>query len=270
MSHDVITVAPTTAVLGAVIGGVDLTQPLSDRVLVEVTRALMEHQVIFFRNQPMDPASLKRFGQYFGKLHIHSAMKGMDEHPEVRPLHADANSKHVAGEEWHTDLSCDPVPPMGSILNIQVLPPLGGDTMFASMYAAYDGLSDRMKAYLAGLTATHDGGKAFKRFNPNKEYNLSHHPIVRKHPVTGKKLIYVNRGFTTQIDDVPEREGEDLLRFLFSHCEKAEYQTRFRWEKFSVAFWDNRCTQHLAIWDYFPHTRSGIRVQIEGDPVLAG
>jgi len=192
-------------------------------------------------------------------------MKGMDEHPEVRALSADENSKHVSGELWHTDLSCDPVTPMGSILNIKELPPVGGDTVFASMYTAYEELSGRMKTYLEGLTATHDGGLAFKRFDPNRKYNISSHPVIRPHPVTGRKTIYVNRGFTSHINELPEREGRAILNFLFEHCEKPEYQVRFRWQKNSVAFWDNRCTQHLALWDYFPQKRSGLRVQIEGE-----
>jgi taurine dioxygenase len=259
-------VAPLTPYIGAEIGGIDVTRPLDPATVHEIRAALLEHQVIFFRDQDFDPASLKRFGQYFGRLHIHSGMKGMDEHPEVRALSADENSKHVSGEVWHTDLSCDPITPMGSILNIKVLPPVGGDTAFASMYQAYEELSDRMKTYLEGLTATHDGGLAFKRFNPNKEYNLSSHPVIRPHHETGRKTIYVNRGFTSHINERPEREGKAILAFLFEHCEKPEYQVRFRWQKNSVAFWDNRCTQHLAIWDYFPQKRSGLRVQIEGDP----
>lgn len=259
-------VAPLTPWIGAEISGIDITRPLEPAMVGDIRSALLEHQVIFFRDQDFDPASLKRFGQYFGRLHIHSGMKGMDEHPEVRALSADENSRHVSGEVWHTDLSCDPITPMGSILNIKVLPPVGGDTAFASMYRAYDELSDRMKAYLEGLTATHDGGLAFKRFNPNKQYNVSSHPVIRPHHETGRKTIYVNRGFTSHINELPEREGKAILAFLFEHCEKPEYQARFRWQKNSVAFWDNRCTQHLAIWDYFPQKRSGLRVQIEGDP----
>jgi len=187
MTYKTISVNRLTPHIGAEIHGVDITRALEKPVLDEIHQALMEHQVIFFRDQAFEPASLKRFGLYFGKLHVHSAMPGMGDHPEVRALHADENSKHVSGEVWHTDLSCDPVPPMGSILNIQVLPEVGGDTVFGSMYRAYDELSDRMKTYLEGLTATHDGGLAFKRFYPDREYNISSHPVIRPHAVTARR-----------------------------------------------------------------------------------
>jgi len=264
MHYQFLSVAPMSPYIGAEISGIDITKPLDAAVIGEIRSALLIHQVVFFRDQDFDPASLKRFGAYFGDLHIHSGMKGMDDYPEVRALSADESSKHVSGEVWHTDLSCDPVTPMGSILNVKTLPPVGGDTIFASMYAAYDELSDRMKAYLDGLTATHDGGLAFRRFDPDKKYNVSSHPVIRRHPESGRNTIYVNRGFTSRINELPEREGKAILEYLFEHCEKPEYQVRFRWRENSVAFWDNRCTQHLAIWDYFPHRRAGIRVQIAG------
>jgi taurine dioxygenase len=206
---------------------------------------------------------LKRVGLCFGELQVH-ALKGLsEEHPEVRKLHADASSKHVAGEEWHTDMSCVSVPPMGSILYLHTLPTLGGDTLFASMYAAYDALSEPMQAYLEGLTATHDGKLAFGRFDPEGKYPVTTHPVIRTHPVTGRKVLFVNRGFTSHINDVPRDESDAILAYLFRHCENPHFQVRFRWEPHSVAFWDNRCTQHLAIWDYYPQVRSGFRVQIQ-------
>jgi taurine dioxygenase len=183
----------------------------------------------------------------------------------VRALHADGNSKHVAGEEWHTDLSSSPIPPMGSILYLHTLPPMGGDTIWASMYAAYDALSPRMKQYLEGLTATHDAAIAFRRFgDPNAQYPTAVHPVVVRHPETKRQVLYVNRGFTSHINELPAGEGADMLQLLYRHLEKPDFQVRFRWRKDSIAFWDNRCTQHLAIWDYFPHVRSGFRVQIQG------
>ena len=266
MQFKFISAAPLSPYIGAEISGIDITRPLEPEAVAEIRGALLEYQVIFFREQDFAPASLKRFGEYFGKLHLHSGMKGMDEHPEVRAIVADERSRNVSGEVWHTDLSCDPVTPLGSVLNIKELPPVGGDTVFASMYTAYDELSEPMKAYLEGLTATHDGGLAFKRFDPNRKYNVSSHPVIRPHAETGRKTIYVNRGFTSHINELPEHEGKAILAFLFEHCERPEYQVRFRWQKNSVAFWDNRCVQHLAIWDYFPQKRSGLRVQIEGEP----
>jgi taurine dioxygenase len=263
-------VTPLTPHVGGEISGIDLTQPLDAAQVRQLTDALVAHGVIFFREQEIDMAALKRLGRYFGELHIHSGMPGHPDHPEVRPLHADENSKHVAGEEWHTDLSCDPVPPLASILYLHTLPPIGGDTCFASMYAAYDALSDGMKAYLENLTATHDGRIAFGRFDPNKKYNMSVHPVIPRHPVTGRKLIYVNRGFTSHINELPALESAKLLDFLYTHIESPLWQCRFRWRKHSIAFWDNRCTQHYAVWDYRPQVRSGWRVQIANtQPPLA-
>ena len=232
--------------------------------IAEIRAALVEHGVVFFREQPIDIGTLKRFGQRFGELSIHSSRKGLDEHPEVRPIHADATSKHVAGEEWHTDLSCDAIPPMGSILHIHTLPPVGGDTIWASMYAAYEALSDRMKNYLEGLTATHDGRIAFGRFDPDGKYPVNVHRVIVRHPETKRPVLYVNRGFTSHINELPAGESADLLQMLYKHLEKPDFQVRFRWRKDSIAFWDNRCTQHLAVWDYYPQVRSGFRVQIKG------
>lgn len=268
MTYQTIEAQRMTATLGAIITGIDLTKTLSNAQVEDLHAAIADHQVIFFRDQKLDPDSLRRLGRHFGELQAH-ALKGMEGYPEVRQLHADANSKHVSGEEWHTDMSCIPVPPMGSILYIHTLPPVGGDTVFASMYAAYDSLSAGMKTYLEGLTATHDGKLAFGRFDPTGTYPVAMHKIIRTHPVTKRKLIYVNRGFTSHINDVSKEESEAILAFLYKHCENAYFQVRFRWEQHSVAFWDNRCTQHLAIWDYFPQTRSGYRVQIEGVPEAA-
>jgi taurine dioxygenase len=270
MTYDTISVTRLSPHIGAEIGRIDLTKALSNRQVEEIHTALVENQVIFFRDQPIDVPTLKSFGLRFGKLHIHP-LKGMDGHPEVRALHADANSKHVSGEEWHTDMSCDPVPPMGSILYLHTLPPIGGDTIFASMYAAYEALSPRMQAYLEGLTATHDGARAFGRFDPSKKYPIAVHPVITRHPVSGRKVIYVNRGFTARINELPPGESAAMLAFLYQHLEKPDFQMRFTWRKHSIAFWDNRCTQHLAIWDYYPETRSGYRVQVDADrsPVAA-
>jgi taurine dioxygenase len=263
-SYQSIKVTPLTPHVGAEIGAVDLTQELNATQIAEIRTALVEHGVVFFREQPIDISILKRFGQRFGELSIHSSRKGLDEHPEVRPIHADATSKHVAGEEWHTDLSCDAIPPMGSILHIHTLPPVGGDTIWASMYAAYEALSDRMKKYLDGLTATHDGRIAFGRFDPNGKYPVNVHRVIVRHPETQRPVLYVNRGFTSHINELPAAESADLLQMLYKHLEKPDFQVRFRWRKDSIAFWDNRCTQHLAIWDYYPQVRSGYRVQIKG------
>lgn len=269
MSDQAISVQKISPYLGAEIGDIDLTKTLTNRQVQEIHDALVDNGVVFFRDQPIDIPGLKEFGQHFGKLHIHSSMAGAPGHPEVTFVHADANSTRVIGEEWHTDLSCDPVPPMGSILHLHTVPPLGGDTVFASMYAAYDALSDRMKSFLEGLTATHDGYIAFGHRYPGQHYPHATHPVIARHPVTGRKLLFVNRGFTARINELPATESAGILAMLFAHCEKPDFQIRFRWRPNSVAFWDNRCTQHIAVWDYYPHTRSGNRVQIDGDRAMS-
>jgi taurine dioxygenase len=187
-------------------------------------------------------------------------------------IHADETSKRVAGEMWHTDVSCAAEPPMGSILRMFVVPPEGGDTLFASMYAAYDALSSRMKAYLEGVSAIHEGAPYYRDVNRiigrddrGKVYPVAEHPVVRTHPVSGRRALYVNSMFTTQLVGVSRAESDAVLRFLFDHVQNPAFQCRFRWRPNSIAFWDNRCTQHYAVWDYYPHVRSGYRVTVRGE-----
>ena len=272
MSYERITVKPVTARIGAEIEGVDLTRPLDDATLGEIRAALLEHCVIFFRDQELDHDSHKAFGRRFGELHIHPAIPGPDGHPEILPIHADENSTYIAGERWHSDVSCDAEPPLGSILYLHTVPQFGGDTLFSNMYAAYDALSDRMKAYLEGLTARHDGEPQYRgRYkdkgveDAGKVYPFADHPVVRTHPETGRKCLFVNPIFTTRINGLPRIESDAILRMLFEHTQREDWQVRFRWQPKSVAFWDNRAVQHLAIWDYYPNVRSGYRVTIKGD-----
>ena len=267
MSYKTITVSPLTPHIGAEIGGIDLTQALSDRQVQELHDALTEYLVIFFRDQPIDFEAHKTLGRHFGELHIHSGVAGLQEHPEIVAIHTDAESTFFAGDRWHSDLSCDPVPPMGSILHLHTVPPVGGDTFFANMYAAYGALSDGMKTYLEGLTATHDGARVFAAItdDPSKRFPRSVHPVVRTHPVTKRKALFVNEQYTEKINELPAEEGKAVLDFLVKHCTRPEFTARFRWTPHTIAFWDNRAAQHLAIWDYFPQTRSGYRVSIVGD-----
>lgn len=259
--YKTIAVEPLTASIGAIISGIDLASP-GDAQLDDVNQALLDHSVVFFRDQKnLDPASLEKLGSAFGELHEH-ALKNMPETPHVMKMLSDENSKHVNGEEWHTDSTCNEKPPMGSILYLHTIPPIGGDTVWASTYAAYDAVSENMKQYLEGLTALHDGMIAFGRFNPNVDYPKAVHPVITRHPVTGRKVINVNRGFTSHILELSERESRHVLEFLYQHIEDQRFQVRFRWEPHSVAFWDNRSSQHFAVWDYYPHVRSGYRVQI--------
>ena len=271
MTYETIRVEPLTPHLGAEIGGIDLNRPLGNRQVDELHTALAEHQVLFFRDQPLTFESSKALGRHFGDLHIHPNIGGPEGHPEILPIHADATSKRINGQRWHSDVSCDLEPPLGSILSLKTVPPIGGDTLFASQTAAYDALSPRMKIYLEGLTAFHDGGPTYRRTNAlkgipetGKVYPTANHPVVRTHPVTGRKALFVNRNFTQRINDLSDEEGRAVLEFLFDHGTKPDFQVRFRWQPDSVAFWDNRAVQHLAVWYYFPNIRSGFRVTVKG------
>ena len=269
--YETIQVDKLTPIIGAEVFGIDLRSPLSDLQLTEVHRALAENQVIFFRDQDITPAQHLAFGERFGDFHIHPAAPHVEGLPALMKIHADEHSSRANGEAWHTDVSCDQAPPMGSILHLHTCPPHGGDTLFASMYAAYDALSDRMKSYLNGMTAFHDGEPVYRGTYKNfgvtdkPSYPHSEHPVVRTHPVTGRQALYVNRGFTSHLIGVPKDESTGVLRYLFEHMENPLFQCRFRWRQHSIAFWDNRCVQHRAMWDYWPNTRSGHRVTVAGD-----
>jgi taurine dioxygenase len=261
--YQTISVTPTSPRIGAEIGDIDLTRPLPAEQEAELKRAFVEYQVIFFRDQQISHEDHLRLASMFGVPGVHVGGKTnskVTEDPRIRVFQADANSKQVSGDVWHTDQSCAPVPPMGSILYIHTVPPYGGgDTLFASMYAAYEGLSDRMKRYLEGLTAVHDAYDVFGPGTPNAV-----HPVIARHPESGRKLIFVNRGFTKRINEVPEEESRGVLEFLYNHCALPEFTMRFRWEPHSIAFWDNRCVHHHAVFDYWPNVRSGFRIQIDG------
>jgi taurine dioxygenase len=270
MVYASIQVEKLTPHAGAEIRGVDLSRPLDEPTFKEVHAALIDNGVIFFRDQHLTPAQQKAFGRLFGELHIHpAAPREVPEHPEILVIHADENSRHVAGENWHSDVSCDPEPPMGSILYMHELPPVGGDTLFASMYAAYDALSEPMKRFLEPLTAIHAGEHVYRgRYGTDdtgKVFPRAEHPVIRTHPVSGRKALFVNGGFTTRIKELPKPESNAVLQFLFHHVETPEFHCRFRWQPRSVAFWDNRCMQHHAMWDYYPQRRHGHRVTIKGD-----
>lgn len=270
MPTSTLRVTPLSPVIGAEVSGVDLAQALDAAVLTELKDAWAKHLVLFFRDQRLTFAQHKALGRCFGELHVHPAAPKDDEHPEILVVHGDDKVKFVAGSLWHSDVSCDREPPLGSILRVVQVPSSGGDTLFANMYAAYEGLSDRLQRLLAGLTAIHDGEQYYRgRYGSanlrDDRHPAAEHPVVRTHPVTGRQALFVNQGFTTRIKELPIAESDALLEFLFRHCERPEFHCRFQWREHSVAFWDNRCTQHLAIWDYYPQTRHGYRVSIKGD-----
>jgi len=266
LSYQAIRVEPVSPTIGAEISQIDLTRPLSNLEVQELHEAIAEHLVLFFRDQKITPQHLKALGRHFGRLHEHVGGAGttarkMAGEPDVQVLHYDETSEQIAGGEvWHTDQSCAAIPPMGSILYLHTVPPKGGgDTMFASMYAAYDALSDRMKKYLEGLTAVQDGRLAFGPGAP-----ISAHPIIVRNPVTGRKSIFLTPFIATKINELPPDESVATVKFLSEHCAHPDFQCRFRWRPHSIAFWDNRTTHHRALWDYYPNVRSGFRVQIEG------
>lgn len=271
MTYQTIDVRKLTPTIGAEIHGVDLGAPIGNQQFQEIHDALMDNLVIFFRDQSLTVPQHKEFGARFGKLHIHpNAPKPIDGHPEILVVKADENSKRVAGEVWHSDVSCDPEPPMGSILYIHQVPENGGgDTSFANMYAAYETLSETMQRFLEGCTAVHASLKSanhqYRDKTPDMKFPESEHPIVRTHPVTGRKALYVNRGFTTHIPQLSKAESDAVLGMLFDHAEQARFHCRFKWQPNSIAFWDNRATMHQAMWDYYPQKRYGHRVTVCGD-----
>ncbi len=268
-----IRVTPYGPALGGAVRGVDLARGLDRETYAEVRRALLDRQVLFFKEQSeISPETQVAVGRMFGPLHMHPAAPRMSGYPEVFEIHVHRDSRVANGEFWHSDVSCDEEPPMGTILQLHVLPASGGDTIFVNMYAAYETLPDALKNRLSGLTARHASEHVYReRYSDRgvddrgKAYPSADHPVVRTHPETGRKALYVNRTFTTRINGLSASESRALLESLFDHCEEPRFQIRFRWELNDVAFWDNRCTMHHAIWDYWPEERKGRRVTIRGD-----
>jgi taurine dioxygenase len=261
--YDAISVTPASPHIGAEIGDIDLTKPLSAAQVEQLKAAFAQFSVLFFRDQHISFDDQIRLASLFGPLGRHvgkSTISKTTENPLVRKFHYDEHSELISGENFHSDQSCAPMPPLGTMLYNHTVPPDGGgDTQFASMYSAYDALSPRMKVYLEGLTATHDGTRIFGPGTP-----VSVHPVVVRHAESGRKALYVNTDFTAHINELPRLEADRLLHFLVDHCTNPQWTVRFRWHAHSIAFWDNRCVQHQAIWDYWPNVRSGYRVQIEG------
>jgi len=266
-------VTPFGPALGAEVRGIRLADGLDEDTYREVRAAFLQFGVLFFKDQiEIAPATQVQIGRMFGELHMHPAAPHMPGYPEVFVIHAHRDSKVANGEFWHSDVSCDEEPPLGTILQIHVLPEIGGDTLFANMYAAYDALSAPMQRMLTGLTARHESEHIYRgRYSDrgvddrDKVYPAATHPVIRTHPETGRKALYVNRTFTRRIIELSEDESDAVLGFLFDHGEQVDLQIRFRWERHDVAFWDNRCVMHRAIWDYWPNERKGRRVTIKGD-----
>lgn len=269
-----ITVKPVQPLIGAEIEGIDLMSVTGDEI-AELRAALLRYKVIFFRNQNLERAQHVALGEAFGELEVHP----LSVHPDFPALLEIASNGDVsegreapAADHWHSDTTFRERPSMGSILKATVLPALGGDTVFSNTVAAYAGLPEELRQRIEGLDAWHDGLVSFERHldTPEKReafvtrHPPQRHPVVRIHPETGERLLFVNSGFTTAIADIDPDESVDLLRVLFDEVKRPEYQVRFTWQAGSIAFWDNRSTQHYGVADYSGY-RCLERVTIMGD-----
>ena len=271
-----IQVTPLTAAIGGEVSGVDLRTPLDDDTVGALRAALLDRLVLFFRDQPLSDDEHLAFAQRFGPLSVPPLATKYQDRPTVTVLDQ-VSPKGEGADEWHSDNTFMDRPPMGSILRAVRLPAVGGDTCFASMYAAYEALSPPLRALVDQLTALHDVTKPMRKAIAAGHTNLTlremqerwppiEHPVVVTHPETGRKGLFVNRNSTTSIVGLSERENDALLPFLLDHARSPEFQCRFHWEPDSIAFWDNRCVQHYAVADYVER-RVMHRVTIDGPPV---
>jgi taurine dioxygenase len=276
MTVSSMTVEPVAGALGAEIGGIDLARPLDDSAVRAIRRAWLEYGVIFFRDQELSPAAFLAFARSFGEPIEYPFVKGLPEHPEIIPVLKLAEERVNFGGIWHSDTAYLDVPPMASMLIAREVPPAGGDTLFANMCRAYEALSDGMKRLLEGLRGVNSSASAdvsktredrlkdSARADAREEY-VATHPIVRTHPETGRKALYVNVAHTVGIEGLAREESAGLLDYLFRHQIKPEFTCRFRWHSRSIAFWDNRCVQHNAVNDYQGHRRLMHRITLAGD-----
>lgn len=269
-----IEVRPIAGALGAEVRGVSIAQPLPDAVIAEIRQAWLDHLVIFLPNQKLSPQAQVDFARRFGEPMEYPQLKGLPECPLITPVIKLEHERVNFGGVWHSDTTYLERPPMASMLYALETPPQGGDTLFANQYLAYESLSDRWKQALAGLTGINSSTKA--EVTRSREDRLraagqetkpltGEHPVVRTHPETGRKALYVNAGHTTQFKGFTLEESAPLLEFLFHHQVKAELTCRYRWEPGSLAFWDNRCTQHYPVNDYHGFRRIMHRVTLAGD-----
>lgn len=270
-------ITPISSALGAQISGVDLSRDLTAEQRNAIEQALLTYQVLFFREQPITPQQQARFAANFGDLHVHPIYPNVAEQPEVMVLDTaltDVRDNAI----WHTDVTFLPTPALGAVLSAKQLPAFGGDTLWASGIAAFEALSRPLQTLLDGLTATHDFTRSFplERFGSTAE-DLARweetrrknpplsHPVIRTHPVSGRKSLFVNDGFTTRINELEPAESEAILKLLFAHATRPEFTIRWRWQENDVAMWDNRVTQHYAVDDYRPQRRVMHRATILGD-----
>ena len=277
MATSTLSIKPISGVLGAEIDGVDLAADLSDGTIAEIRAALVEHHVVFFREQQLSPEAQMAFGRRFGELDTHPFVEGNATHPEVLDVITEPDDRANFGGGWHIDVTFLPEPDMASILYAIEVPEAGGDTLFADLHAAYDALSDTMKGMLEGLTCTHsagpqygDGGystksKAMTTRNQEASHEAVTHPLVRTHPESRRPALYANPAFTTGIDGLRRDESGALLQFLYRHATHERFTCRFRWQPGSVAMWDNRSVMHHALFDYVGKRRVMRRITVKGD-----
>ena len=278
MAHtNQLAVTPLNPTIGAVVSGIDLRDDHSDSVISDVRAALLTHQVLFFENQSLDARQQRDFAARFGELHTHPLYPGDDAVPEIMLLDNHAGNP-TDNDHWHTDVTFLERPAMGGLLYAHDLPASGGDTLWSSMTAAYKALSGPMRGFLDGLSAVHDFAHAFppeglagaaagrERYEAARaEHPPVIHPVVRTHPETGEPGLFVNSVFTARIKGLRREESAAVLAFLYAHIQKAEFCVRWRWNPGSLAFWDNRCTQHYAVNDYLPQRRVMTRATIFGE-----
>lgn len=268
-------IIPVGGALGAEIRGLDLCRKLGEKELGSIRALLNEHQVVFFRDQDISPARQKALALSLGPLQTHPAYETIDGFPEITILESTPD-KPTRIEAWHSDMTFREHPPMATVLRSVIVPPRGGDTLWSSMTAAYDALSSPMQRFLEGLSAVHDFAHGFKESlaDPGGRERLAdavasnppvRHPVIRTHPETGKKVIFVNSLFTTHIENLSPSESSAILDFLYEHIKTPEFTCRFQWRENSIAIWDNRSTQHKPINDYFPALRQLHRITVDGD-----
>ena len=278
MGNQKIDVHPLSAAIGAEILGVDLRTALDAQTVAEIRAAFLTHLVVFFRDQQLTPAELERFARQFGELDPHHVLRGMDEHPAVLDIVREQTDRYIFAPGWHADVTWQERPVLGALLYGVEIPEHGGDTLFANQYLAYETLSPGMRALLGKLRAVHSSADTY---GPNAERQTkvelikidrsearkgrSLHPVVRTHPETGRKALFVNRDYTAALAGMTEAESEPLLEFLYHHATRPELTCRFRWRPGSIAFWDNRCTMHSPIDDYFGKRRRTWRITLLGD-----
>ncbi len=270
-SYETLEVETLTPHIGARVRGIDLSQPLTNEQARDVHQAWIDWKVLVFPEQHLNRDQHKAFARRWGKLHVHPMQPTYGGDEEILAVKTTRDSAYTSGDGWHTDVTCDPVPPLGSMLYVTETPSSGGgDTLFADMYLAYQMLSDPIREFLDPLVAEHDGAGpyvgSYKSTPPDGGYPKSQHPVIVTHPESGKKLLYVNPGFTTRIVGLGRSESSAVLDMLYRLIDSTpRLYCRVNWEPNTLAFWDNRCTQHHAVWDYWPNSRYGERVSIVGD-----